>query len=114
HMRGSPRTMQDAPAYDDVVDDICAFFEERLAFAAAAGIAGDRIWLDPGFGFGKTVAHNLDILRRLAEFTRFGCPVLIGTSNKSTIGAVLDAPAHERTEGTAATVAVSIMNGAYC
>ncbi|MBI1321127.1 MAG: dihydropteroate synthase [Candidatus Hydrogenedens sp.] len=114
HMRGSPKTMQDAPAYDDVVDDICAFFEERLAFAEAAGIRRERVWLDPGFGFGKTIAHNLEILRRLDDFTRFGCPVLIGTSNKSTIGAVLDAPVHERTEGTAATVAVAIMNGAHC
>jgi dihydropteroate synthase len=114
HMRGNPRTMQDAPAYDNVIDDICGFFEERLAFAETAGIARENIWLDPGFGFGKTVAHNLEILRRLDAFRRFGRPVLIGTSNKSTIGAVLDAPVGERTEGTAATVAVSIMNGADC
>lgn len=112
HMRGVPRTMQDAPFYDDVVSDICAFFEERLNLAVRAGIREDRIWLDPGFGFGKTVEHNLEILRRLAEFRRFGRPVLIGTSNKSTIGTVLGLPVNERTEGTAATVAVSILNGA--
>lgn len=112
HMRGSPKTMQDDPRYTDVVDDICAFFEERIEAATAAGIAEERIWLDPGFGFGKTVRHNLDILRRLGEFRRFGRPVLIGTSNKSTIGTVLDAPLNERLEGTAATVAVAVWNGA--
>src|SRR5690606_9953545 len=67
HMRGNPRTMQDAPVYDNVVDDICAFFEERIATAEAAGISRERLWLDPGFGFGKTVEHNLEILRRLEE-----------------------------------------------
>ncbi len=112
HMRGNPMTMQDAPQYNNVVDDICAFFEERLAAAARAGVREEQVWLDPGFGFGKTVAHNLELLRRLREFKRFGRPVLIGTSNKSAIGAVLDAPVNERFEGTAATVAVAIMNGA--
>lgn len=112
HMRGDPMTMQHEPKYNDVVDDICAFFEERLEAAAAAGIREERIWLDPGFGFGKTVAHNLELLRRLREFERFGRPVLIGVSNKSTIGKVLDVPANDRLEGTAAAVAVAIMNGA--
>lgn len=114
HMRGNPRTMQDAPVYDNVVDDICAFFEERIATAEAAGILRERLWLDPGFGFGKTVDHNLEILRRLEEFQRFGLPVLIGTSNKSTIGSVLDVPVDERMEGTAATTAVAVMKGAAC
>jgi dihydropteroate synthase len=113
HMQGTPRTMQEAPRYDNVVDEICAFFEERLAFATQAGIREDRLWLDPGFGFGKTAAHNLEMLRRLREFTRFGRPLLVGTSNKSTIGAVLGGlPPAERGEGTAATVAVAIYNGA--
>jgi len=112
HMQGTPGTMQIAPRYQDIVDDISAFFEERLQFALAAGIREEQIWLDPGFGFGKTVAHNLELLRRLREFRRFGRPVLIGTSNKSTIGAVLDLPVGERQEGTAATVAVAIWNGA--
>ncbi len=112
HMQGTPETMQDAPKYDDIVSEICAFFEERLAFATAAGIREERIWLDPGFGFGKTVDHNLELLRRFGEFRRFGRPLLSGTSNKSTIGAVLDLPVAERMEGTAATVAVSIYNGA--
>ena len=112
HMRGDPKTMQQAPEYDDVIDTICAFFEERLNYAIAQGIKEERIWLDPGFGFGKTVAHNCEILRRLAEFKRFGRPILIGTSNKSTIGAILDLPVEDRMEGTAATVAISIANGA--
>lgn len=114
HMQGMPNTMQDNPQYDDVVDDICAFFDERIAFATGEGIPENKLWLDPGFGFGKTVRHNLTILRRLGELKRFGLPLLIGTSNKSTIGAVLDAPVDERIEGTAATVAVAIYNGADC
>ena len=73
---------------------------------------GQRIWLDPGFGFGKTVAHNLELLRRLKELNALGRPLLVGTSNKSMIGAVLNAPMEERDAGTAATVAVAIMNGA--
>jgi dihydropteroate synthase len=112
HMLGMPQTMQQDPRYDDVVDDICAFFEERMTYATSRGIAEDAIWLDPGFGFGKTPEHNLTVLRRLREFKRFGRPLLVGTSNKSTIGIVLDVPVQERTEGTAATVAIAIANGA--
>jgi len=114
HMLGEPRTMQHAPHYDDVIDDLCAFFEERLAYATGQGISEEAVWLDPGFGFGKTPEHNLTILRRLAEFKRFRRPILVGTSNKSTIGAVLDAPLDDRLEGTAATVAIAIANGADC
>ncbi len=114
HMRGTPRNMQRDPRYGNVVEEICAFFEERLAAAEAAGIAREQIWLDPGFGFGKTVAHNLTLLKELSAFHRFGLPVLIGTSNKSTIGAVLGTEVHDRGEGTAATVAVSIVAGAHC
>ena len=112
HMQGSPGTMQTNPHYADVVDDICAFFAERLAYATGQGIDEQAVWLDPGFGFGKTPQHNLDLLRRLDAFTRFGRPILVGTSNKSTIGAVLDLPADARTEGTAATVAIAIRHGA--
>lgn len=114
HMAGMPNTMQDDPQYEDVVDDLCAFFDERIEYATRHGINEDSIWIDPGFGFGKTVDHNLTLLRRLAEFKRFGLPILIGTSNKSTIGAVLDLPVDERIEGTAATVAIAVMNGADC
>jgi dihydropteroate synthase len=112
HMQGNPKVMQDDPHYDDVMAELMRFFEERIAYATHAGIAENRIWLDPGFGFGKKVGHNLTILRRLAEFKRLGRPVLMGTSNKSTISAVLDVPADQRFEGTAATVALSIANGA--
>lgn len=113
HIQGTPQTMQRNPQYDDVVRDISRYFEQRLALAERSGIPRDRIWLDPGIGFGKTVEHNLDILRRLREFTVFGLPLLIGTSRKSFIGKVLgDLPPEERLEGTAATIAVAIMNGA--
>ena len=112
HMLGMPKTMQADPVYANVVDDIAAFFDERLNFAVRAGIKEERLWIDPGFGFGKTVEHNLALLRGLASFRRFGRPILIGTSNKSTIGAVLGLPVHERLEGTAATVAAGIIYGA--
>ena len=115
HMQGTPRTMQEAPRYTDVIDEIRAFFEERLTFATAQGIPESAIWLDPGFGFGKSVEHNLEILWRLAEFKVFGRPILIGVSNKATLGTILDnAPVHERVEGTAAAIAVAIANGADC
>jgi len=114
HMQGTPSTMQHAPTYTDVVDELFAFFEERIGFAVAQGIAREALWLDPGFGFGKSVTHNLTILRRLNAFEQFGLPILAGTSNKSTIGAVLDAAPSERMEGTAATVAIAIWNGASC
>jgi dihydropteroate synthase len=86
HMLGSPRTMQHEPRYDDVVSDVKAFLEERLAFAVRAGIAEERILLDPGIGFGKTVAHNLQLLRRLGELVALGRPVVVGTSRKSFLG----------------------------
>lgn len=114
HMQGTPRNMQRDPRYGNVVEDICEFFEARIVAAEAAGIAREQIWLDPGFGFGKTVAHNLTLLKELAAFRRFGLPVLIGTSNKSAIGAVLGTEVHDRMEGTAATMAVSIWAGAHC
>ena len=112
HMQGLPQTMQADPQYDDVVDDICRFFSERVEYAVKSGIREDKIWLDPGFGFGKTVDHNLHLIRRLSEFKDLGFPILVGTSNKSTIGAVLDADISDRSEGTAATVAVAICQGA--
>ena len=114
HMQGEPRTMQQAPHYDDVVDDIRAFFAERLAFAVAAGIREAQIWLDPGFGFGKTVDQNLLLLRRIGEFHSLGRPLLLGVSNKSTLGAVLGADVNDRTEGTAAAVAFAAAAGVHC
>jgi dihydropteroate synthase len=89
HMQGEPRTMQDAPRYDDVVSDVLAFLEERLAFAVENGIAEERIAVDPGIGFGKTPDQNLDLIRRLDELCTLGRPVLVGVSRKSTLGKIL-------------------------
>lgn len=113
HMRGVPATMQGQPVYEDVVADTTRFLRERCAAAREAGVQEDRLWIDPGFGFGKRVAHNLQLLQRLREYTSLGPPVLIGTSRKSTLGIVLgDLPVSERLEATAATVAVAILHGA--
>jgi dihydropteroate synthase len=107
HMLGDPRTMQDDPRYDDVVGDIKAFLAERLAFTTAAGIPPERIMLDPGIGFGKTVAHNLELLRRLGEFLDLGPPVVIGTSRKSFLGRLTGQEAAE--DRVAATVATNVL-----
>jgi len=112
HMQGTPRDMQNNPHYEDVISEIYDFLAQRIRAAVAAGIEEQQIIVDPGFGFGKTVDHNLEILRRLCEFRGLGRPVLIGTSRKSTIGKVLDKPVEERLWGTAATCAVAIANGA--
>ena len=93
HMLGEPRTMQRDPRYDDVVADVKGFLEERMAFAVAHGIAEERILLDPGIGFGKTVAHNLELLRRLHELVALGRPVVVGTSRKSFLGEITGRPA---------------------
>jgi dihydropteroate synthase len=113
HMQGTPRTMQHAPHYDDLLTEVCAALRASTALAEAAGVPRDQVILDPGFGFGKTVEHNLELLRRLREFTSFGQPLLVGASRKATLGHVLGGlPAEERLEGTAATVALAIANGA--
>lgn len=114
HMQGTPKTMQAAPCYKDIISDIIDFFKERIDFALKEGVAEENIWLDPGFCFGKTVAHNLELLRRFEEFQVLGFPLVLGTSNKSTIGTVLNLPPDERLEGTAATVAIGIMKGVHC
>jgi dihydropteroate synthase len=120
HMLGEPRTMQRDPRYGDVVDDVKAFLEERLRFAVAAGIAEERIVLDPGIGFGKTVEHNLALLRRLDELLALGRPLLVGTSRKTFLG-VLGAQAHRdaqplpparRLPGTIATCVLALERGA--
>lgn len=112
HMKGTPGTMQHNPTYECVVSEIGSYLKRAVEGAVEAGIARDRIIVDPGIGFGKTTEHNLTILRRLREFKALGQPLLVGTSRKSLIGNVLNLPANERLEGTAATVAASIMNGA--
>ncbi|MFL5866792.1 MAG: dihydropteroate synthase, partial [Thermoleophilaceae bacterium] len=86
HMLGEPRTMQQDPHYEDVVSEVKAFLEERLEFATSEGVPEDRVWLDPGIGFGKTVEHNLTLLRRLDEIAALGRPVVVGTSRKSFLG----------------------------
>ncbi|MDE0184527.1 MAG: dihydropteroate synthase [Candidatus Poribacteria bacterium] len=112
HMKGNPRTMQHAPAYQNVTSEICLFFQDRIEEAEKNGIHPDCILIDPGIGFGKTTEHNLEILRRLRDFQPLNKPILIGTSNKSFIGKILDLPVNDRMEGTAATVAWAIAQGA--
>ncbi len=113
HMLGEPGTMQKDPRYADVVSEIGAFLRERGEAAAAEGVAEDAIVYDPGIGFGKTPEHNLEIIRRLAEFKALGRPILLGPSRKSFIGHVLGGlPPAERLEGTAAAIALGIANGA--
>jgi dihydropteroate synthase len=103
HMQGEPRTMQVDPHYDDVAAEVTAFLEERLAFAVSQGVAEERVCLDPGFGFGKTPAQNLELVRRLDVLTALGRPVLVGLSRKSTLGRVLGDP-----EATVGTTAASV------
>ena len=112
HMLGEPRTMQDDPRYDDVVADVKAFLEERLEFAVAAGVPEERIWLDPGIGFGKTLDHNLELLRRLDEIVALGRPVVVGTSRKSFLGKLTGKPEKERLPGTIATNVLALERGA--
>jgi dihydropteroate synthase len=112
HMRGEPRTMQRDPVYDDVVAEVKAFLEERLAAAVAAGVPEERIQLDPGIGFGKTPAHNLELLRRLGELAALGRPLVIGTSRKSFLGAVTGREVADRLPGTIATNVLALERGA--
>jgi dihydropteroate synthase len=112
HMLGEPRTMQDDPRYDDVVADVKAFLEERMEFASTAGVPEERIWLDPGIGFGKTVEHNLELLRRLDEIAALGRPVVVGTSRKSFLGKLTGRPEKERLPGTIATNVLALERGA--
>jgi len=112
HMRGDPRTMQDDPRYDDVVAAVRDFLAERLEAAVAAGIAAERIWLDPGIGFGKTAAHNMELLRRLGELRELGRPLVVGTSRKSFIGRVDGSAAGERLGGTIASSVLAAAEGA--
>lgn len=110
HMKGEPKTMQVSPIYTDVVTDIRQFFQERVAIAKTAGV--EKIILDPGIGFGKTLEHNLGILARLEELCELGYPILVGPSRKSFIGQLTDLPVNEREEGTIASVVVAALHGA--
>ncbi len=113
HMRGIPLTMQDAPHYDDVMGEIMGFLDERLRAAAAAGIPAERIAVDPGLGFGKTFAHNLEILRRQEDFHALGRPVLLGFSRKAFLGAITGQPPAGRLEATIAAAVLSVERGAH-
>jgi len=112
HMQGRPETMQQEPVYADVVEEIRSFLAERIRATVEAGIPEERIFLDPGIGFGKTLDHNLSILRGLARLIDLGRPILVGLSRKSFLGTIVDAPPRERIEATIAANAVAILNGA--
>jgi len=113
HKKGTPKDMQIAPHYDSLIAEITQYLQDKIHIAEKSGISSDKIIIDPGIGFGKTVAHNLEILRRLSEFRSLGKPILIGTSRKSFIGKILDvSDPKDRIDGTSATVAIAITNGA--
>jgi dihydropteroate synthase len=112
HMKGEPRTMQDDPRYEDVVSEVKAFLEERLAFAVGEGVDEQKVWLDPGIGFGKTLQHNLELLRRLDEIVAIGRPVVVGVSRKRFLGTLTGRPEREREAGTAAANVLAFERGA--
>jgi dihydropteroate synthase len=112
HMLGEPRTMQVDPRYDEVVSDVKAFLEERLAYAVGRGIPEEQIWLDPGIGFGKTVEHNLELIARLDEIVAIGRPVVFGASRKSFLGKLTGRQVDERLAGTIAANIIAYDRGA--
>lgn len=112
HMQGEPCTMQQQPGYTDVVAEVMAFLSDRLRAAAAAGLAADSLLIDPGFGFGKTVDHNLALLRQLRTFAGLGAPVLVGLSRKSMIGQILGLPVGQRLHASVALALLAVQNGA--
>ena len=113
HMKGDPRTMQEAPSYEDVVGEVHEFLRERIEAAEFAGIDKGRIAIDPGIGFGKELEHNLELIRNVGAFLDLERPVLVGPSRKRFLGALLDLPVDERLEGTAAAVAWCVSRGAH-
>jgi len=113
HIKGAPGNMQDAPYYKDLMKEICGWLKDGIKIARAAGVSQSRIMIDPGIGFGKTLQHNLKILKNLHELEKINRPLLIGPSRKSFIGKILNLPPEERIMGTASAVAISIMNGAH-
>jgi dihydropteroate synthase len=113
HMQGSPRTMQVEPHYTSLLSEVIAFLEERVQFACAGGVARERIMVDPGIGFGKTVDHNLSLIKHLDSLALLGRPLVLGTSRKSFIGGVLNREVTEREPGTWASVCAGIMKGAH-
>jgi len=112
HMQGMPRTMQENPEYNDIIDDILDFFRQRIDCCERSGINKERLVLDPGFGFGKTVAHNYEVLAKFAQFKTLGLPVLAGVSRKSMIGNLLNRDVSERLAGSLAAAIVAVQQGA--
>jgi len=112
HMQGDPKTMQEAPRYDDVVGEVHEYLRQRIEAAELAGIAPDRIAVDPGIGFGKDLDQNLELMRGVGELLDLGRPVLVGPSRKRFIGAILDLPEDERVEGTIGAVVWMVGRGA--
>jgi len=112
HMQGTPKNMQKDPKYDDVMEDIKEFLKQRVDFTLSKGISRENIIIDPGIGFGKTLEHNYEIIKRLGELKELDLPILIGTSRKSFIGNTLNLDINDRLEGTLATVTITIINGA--
>lgn len=112
HMQGQPKTMQEAPKYDDVFADVTRFFTEHIVRCEQAGIAKEKLLLDPGFGFGKNLAHNYELLARLGEFHQFGLPLLVGMSRKSMVGKLLNVGPTERLSGSLACAVIAAMQGA--
>jgi dihydropteroate synthase len=112
HMKGIPQNMQENPEYTDVISEIKRFLADAVERARASGVGPSNILVDPGIGFGKRLEHNLRILRELSAFKELGRPVLVGTSRKSFIGSILDAPVDRRLIGTIAAIVISVMNGA--
>lgn len=112
HMQGSPRTMQHNPGYDDVVEAVYQFLQQRIEACRRAGIDRNRILIDPGFGFGKTLDHNLALLANLDRLTALGVPILVGLSRKSMIGQILDKPVDQRLMGSAAAALIAAQKGA--
>jgi len=112
HIKGTPRNMQENPVYTDLLSEIVEYFQERIGFAKQAGLDEAKLILDPGIGFGKTLEHNLEILKNLSYFSGLGRPILVGLSRKSFIGKILDLPVTQRLEGSLAALAFAILRGA--
>jgi len=112
HMQGEPRTMQSAPVYNNVTEDVYSFLKQRMDVCIAAGIPKERLLIDPGFGFGKSLAHNLTLLKELNRFKALGVPLLVGVSRKSMIGTILNKPVDDRLYGSLAAAALALWQGA--
>lgn len=113
HMKGEPRTMQEDPVYEDVVAEVASFLRQSALAAEERGVAGSRVVIDPGIGFGKTMEHNLELIRRIGELAPLGYPVLIGASRKAFIGRILDLPVEDRVEGSVAAHVAAVLAGAH-